>query len=182
MLAAIVIIALLAALATPSFIAMMRDRRVTQVGISLADTYREARSRALARGIAVAVRWKSDGSGKGTIEIREALVLLPGQGVTKSCHTADWSTGSADTRMVTLQSFASSIYELADIKLFTQAGLDSPFGETCFAPDGRTLVRYSDGAAFEPLAGVPHFEVLNTQTNFKRIVHLPPNGVARLSL
>lgn len=182
LLAAIVIIALLAALATPSFIAMMRDRRVTQVAVSMADTYREARMRSLARGIAVSVRWQSNGTGKGTLETREIDVSTLAQSVTKACHTADWSTASVDTRQVTIQDFAASIYELASIKLVSEAGSDSAFGETCFAADGRTYVRYADGGAFVPLTGVPRFEVLNTSTNQQRIVHLPPNGVARLSL
>jgi type II secretory pathway pseudopilin PulG len=182
LIASIVIIALLAALATPSFIAMMRDRRVAQVGVALADTYREARSRSLARGIAVAVRWQSDGAGKGTISIRETIVLPPGQGTTKACHTADWSSGSADTREVAIQNFAVSPFELASIQLFSEAGAGSPFGETCFAPDGRTHVRYSDAGVFLPLTGVPRFEVTNTRTQLKRTVYLPPNGVARVAL
>ena len=181
LLAAIVIIALLAALATPSFIAIMRDRRVTQVAVSLADTYREARSRSLARGIAVAVLWQSDGAGKGTIEIREAIVPVPGMGTARSCHTADWTTASIDTRMVTRQSFASTIYELAGIKLLSEGGLESPVGQICFA-DGRAYARYSDSGVFASLAGVPRFVVTNTRTNVERTVFLPPNGVARLAL
>lgn len=182
LLAAIVIIALLAALATPSFIRIMRDRRVTQVGISIADTYREARSRALARGIAVAVRWQSTGGGKGKLEMRETLVLPPGQGITKSCHTADFGPSSADTRRVSLHDFNASIYELAVMKLVTESGSDSQFGETCFAPDGRTWIRYADGAVFLQQTGVPRFEVVNSQTNNTRVVFLPPNGIARLAL
>jgi type II secretory pathway pseudopilin PulG len=182
MLAVIVIIGLLATLATPSFIAMMRDRRVTQVGVMMADTYREARTRSLARGLAVAVRWQSDGNGKGTLEIREAIMLLPGLGKPAVCHTADWSTASADTRRVSVHNYASSIYELAGIKLVTEGGVDTPFGEMCFAPEGRTYVRYSDNGVFTALTGVPHFEIINTSTQLKRTVYLPPNGVARLAL
>jgi prepilin-type N-terminal cleavage/methylation domain-containing protein len=182
LLAAIAIIAVLASLATPSFLAIIRDRRVTQVGILTADSYREARTRSLARGIAVAVRWQSNGAGKGTLEIREAVVFAPGQGTTKGCLTADWSSASADTRRVSAQDFAASVYELASIQLMTEASAASAFGETCFTPDGRAYVRYADNGAFVAQTGVPRFEVLNTRTNLKRIVYLPPNGVARLAL
>lgn len=182
LIASIVIIALLAALATPSFIAIMRDRRVTQVGVSIADAYREGRSRSLARGIAVLVRWSSDGAGKGKIELRETVVLPPGQGPTKACHTADWSNVSTDSRGFAVQNFSVNIYELASVKLITEGGLDTPFGEICFSPDGRAHVRYADNAAFTPLTGVPRFEVTNTRTQLKRTVYVAPNGVARLAL
>lgn len=181
LLAAIVLIAVLAAIATPSFIAIMRDRRVTQVAVTIGDTYREARSRSLARGIAVAVLWQSDGAGKGTLQVRETVVLPPGQGLPKGCHNADWSDLSLDTRMVSKQNYASSQFELAAIKAKGESGADAPVAQICFA-GGRSYVRYGDAGTFASLKGVPRFEVLNTRTNYARTVFVPPNGVARLAL
>ena len=182
LLAAIVIIGLLATLATPSFIAMMRDRRVATAGVIVADLYREARTRSLARGNAVIVRWTPAAGGKGTLEMRETIILPGGVGVVRSCNNADWSVLSADTRAVRTVSFIGTTYELVDMKLVTEAGVDATFGETCFAPDGRTYVRYIANDAFAPLVGVPRYNIDNKNTGFKRQVFLPPNGVARMAL
>lgn len=181
LLAAIVIIGLLTALATPSFIAMMRDRRVASAAVILADTYREARTRALARGNAVLVRWTATGNGKGTLETRETMVQPVTLGPSKSCTGADWTAGSADTRAVYTLNFASSTYELASIQLVTDGGADTGLGEMCFSPDGRTWIRYANGP-FSPLTGVPRYDVDNKSNGFRRQVFLPPNGVARVGL
>ncbi|MEZ4302226.1 MAG: prepilin-type N-terminal cleavage/methylation domain-containing protein [Polyangiaceae bacterium] len=182
LLAAIVIIALLAALAIPSFIGMMRDRRVVRAALYMADTYRDARSRSLARGIAVSVRWTSDGAGKGIVELREATVFAPGAGLTRTCQTADWSSGSTDTRQVYSYNFAGTTYELAAMKLYDEGGVAVSFGEICFSPEGPAYVRYTANGTFASLAGVPHYEITNTRTGVLRTVFVPPNGVARLSL
>lgn len=181
LLAAIVIIALLAALATPSFVAMIRDRRVVRSGLFLIDSYREGRTRALSRGVAVLLRWRADGNGRGAMTMREVIVST-GNGVPKGCVTADWSDGSADTREVSKYNFAGSTYELADMKLFSTTGAESSVGDVCYSPDGQAYVRYSDNGAMTPLTGVLRYDITNTRTSFKRVVFVPPNGVARYQL
>jgi type IV fimbrial biogenesis protein FimT len=182
MLAAIMIIAVLAALATPSFIAIIRDRRVVRAGLYLADSYREARTRALSRGNSTLVRWRSDGAGKGTVEMYETIVSTTSASVPKACNTADWSIGSSDTRVISIYDFAGTTYELANMKLFSEQGAETAIADICFAPDGRSFVRYTDSGAMSPLTGVLHYDVVNTRTNFRRVVFVPPNGVARLQL
>ena len=182
LLAAILIIALLAALATPSFIAMIRDRRVVRAGIFMIDTYRAARTRALSRGIAVQVRWSADGTGRGVVQMREAIVAAAGAGAAKGCTKADWSDGSAETREVSKYDFGGTTYELANMKLFATDGAESQIGNVCFAPDGQAWVRYADNGGWTKLTGVLRYDVTNTRTNFKRIVFVPPNGVARYQL
>jgi Tfp pilus assembly protein FimT len=184
LLASIVIIAVLAALATPSFIAMIRDRRVVRAGIQLADVYREARTRALSRGNAVIVRWQAGVGSKGLVEMRESVIAAAGAGTAAGCRTSatQWANGSATTREVKAFGFPGNTYELAQIKLFSEANAEAAFGEVCFAADGKTYVRYVDNAVFTQLKGVPHYEVINTQTTVKRLVYVPPNGVARLQL
>lgn len=181
LLAAIVIIGLLTALATPSFIAMMRDRRVASAALILADTYREARTRALARGNAVLVRWTATGNGKGTLETRESLVQPVTLGPSRGCTTADWTVASIDTRAVHTFNFAGGTYELASIQLVTDGGAEAGGGEMCFSADGRTWIRYASGP-FSLLTGVPRYDVDNTKSGFRRQVFLPPNGVARVGL
>lgn len=181
LLAGIVIIALLAALATPSFVAMIRDRRVVRAGLFVIDSYREGRTRALSRGVAVLVRWKADGTGRGVMQMREAIVTA-GTNAPKGCNTADWSDGSTDTRDVSTYNFAGTAYELANMKLFSTAGAESQVGDVCYAPDGQAYVRYSDSGAMTQLTGVLRYDITNTKTNFKRVVFVPPNGVARYQL
>lgn len=181
LLAAIVIIGLLTALATPSFIAMMRDRRVARAAVILADTYREARTRAMARSNAVLVRWTATGDGKGTLETRETLVQPLTLGPSRGCNTANWAAVSTDTREVYNFNFAGSTYELAEIQLVTEGAADVGFGEMCFSPEGRTWIRYANGP-FTQLTGVPRYSVVNKKSGFKREVFLPPNGVARVGL
>ncbi len=182
LLTAIMIIALLAALATPSFIAMIRDRRVVRAGLFMIDTYREARTRALSRGIAVQVRWRADGAGRGAVQMREAVVAAAGAGAAKGCTKADWSDGSIETREVTKYEFQGVTYELANMKLFAADGVESQTGNVCFAPDGQAWVRYADSGGWTKLTGVLRYDVTNTRTNFKRIVFVPPNGIARYQL
>src|SRR5262245_16029461 len=98
-------------MAMPSFVAMMRDRRVARAGQIVADVYREARAESLGRGIAVLVRWRSNGSGKGKIEIREVVVQPAGAGVPGTCTTANFANGAPDTRTVSLFDFAIAQYE-----------------------------------------------------------------------
>jgi type IV fimbrial biogenesis protein FimT len=182
LLAAIVIIALLAALATPSFIAMIRDRRVVRAGLFIIDTHRESRTRALSRGVAVLVRWRADGTGRGAVQMREAIIVAAGTGAAKGCTKADWSDGSAETREVTKLDFATTAYELAQMKLFSTDGVESQIGDVCYAPDGQAWVRYSDNGGWTQLTGVLRYDITNTRTNFKRVVFIPPNGVARYQL
>lgn len=181
LLTAIVIIALLAALATPSFISMIRDRRVVRSGLFLIDSYREGRTRALSRGVAVLLRWRADGNGRGAMTMREVIVAS-GTGVPKGCSTADWSDGSADTREVSKYTFTSAVYELAEMKLFSTAGVETTLGDVCYSPDGQAYVRYADNDTMTPLTGVLRYDIRNTRTSFKRVVFVPPNGVARYQL
>lgn len=178
----IVIIALLAAMATPSFVAMMRDRRVVRAGLMLADTYREARTRALSRGNAVMVRWTAGATGKGTIETRESIIAPAGLGVATGCLTSSWDAASLNTRPVSSFDFSGPTFVLAEMKFFSETNAEATLGEICFSAQGTTYVRYVDNGVWAPLAGVPHYNVTNTNTTLNRVVYVPPNGVARLQL
>lgn len=166
----------------PSFVGMMRDRRVASTGQILADTYREGRAEALRRGIAVLVRWRSDGAGKGTIEMRQVVVPIAGTGVIKTCTTADFGSASTETRQVSFFSFVGTRYELASMAMLNEAGAAISFADVCFSPEGRAYRRYSESDPMTPLAGVPRYEITNTNTGSKRTVFVPPNGVARYKL
>ena len=98
------------------------------------------------------------------------------------CTTSDWADNSADTRVVGEYDFASPTYELLNVALYTDTGAASQIADVCYSPDGRTYVRYADAGAMSALAGVLRYEINNNRTNQKRVVFVPPNGVARYQL
>ncbi len=183
----IAIIGLCAAIASPAFINVIKDSRVSKAAMETADMYRLARTRAMGRGAAVLVRWTQGGGvgGLGLLEIREALTAgsttpLPSsscaQGVT------DWSNASPTSRHILNVDFGNGAYSDADVKYFDELSAQQTFSEICFTPRGRTYVRYGAGAAFTPLTGVPHFNVKNTRSTRVRTVYVPPSGAARVAL
>src|SRR5512142_2995898 len=93
----VVIITALSALAIPSILRQMRDRRTRQAAEEVASVYRQARLRALGRGSAVLVRYTRT---TGTYQTLEA-VIGPGTGApamagcvqlpVASCINTDWA-------------------------------------------------------------------------------------------
>src|SRR5688572_24788119 len=58
----VVIIGILATISVPMFAQRIRERAVTQSAMSMGDLFRGARSRAMARGAAIMVTTRNDGS------------------------------------------------------------------------------------------------------------------------
>lgn len=177
----IVMIGAMAALASPLFIDVLRDRRVGQGATQAAEVYRLARARALGRGAAVMVRWTAGpGPGEGSLVMREAIQGgANGPLPTSNCTTTDWATASTDSRAVTHLDFRTGSFGLAE---FSMADASGPIAasEFCFSPRGRTFYRTTAG--WSPLADVPRLTVRNTRTSAIRVVYVPPNGAARLAL
>lgn len=173
----IVMIGVMAALATPTFINVMRDRRVSQGALRAAEVFRLARSHALGRGSAVMVTWTEAAAGEGSLLVREATELgtnLPAN----NCTTNNWNN-PPNARQLVLVLFAKGDFGLAE---FTMSDSSGPLAsaDICFSPRGRAFYRTTGGWA--PLAEVPKFEVTNSKTGMKRFIYVPPNGVARLVL
>ncbi len=179
----IVIIGVMAALASPLFINMMRDRRVNQAALAVSEMYRLARSRALGRGAAVLVRWTAGSNGEGTFEMREAVLVdqnTPMLAIT--CRETNWNTDT-ESRRVALFEGKKGQFGLAGFGFFDAAG-GGPVGaaDICFSPRGRTFFRDAVDEDFVVLAGVPTVVVTNTKTGLQRTVQIPGNGNARLTL
>lgn len=183
MLAAVAIIGLLATAATPAFVNMMRDHRITQACLQVADTFRECRTRSMSRGTAVLFRWKGDGAGKGTLVVKESVIGTGEVDTATGCLSTDWQDGSASSRNLYLYPFSDSRYELANFSVVSAAGAATEFVDICF--DARrlvTFVRYDPADPFAELTGVPKMDVKNTKNQVQRTVFFPPNGVARMQL
>lgn len=178
----VVLIGILAAAASPSFVSGMRDRRVNRTAMEISGTYRLARYHAIGRGTAVLVRWSA---ATGDFQVREAQVqgIVAGSLISRSCQSITNWMNPADTAPVTTLNTAG--IELADVELRDPTapnGVVQVDADVCFTPRGRTYVRYAPGGQFVPLLGALRVNVTNTRTGLLRSVFVPPNGVARLGL
>ncbi|WP_437736219.1 pilus assembly FimT family protein [Sorangium sp. So ce1335] len=182
LLAVVVLIGILAAAASPSFVNGMRDRRVNRTAMEISGIYRLARHQAMGRGTAVLVRWSASAR---EFEVRQARIegIAAGSMLSKSClSVADWMN-PAETELVTR--FNVTDLELASVELRDPTppdGVVSDDADVCFTARGRTFVRYNFAAGFTPLLGAIRVNVTNTRTGLLRSVFVPPNGVARLGL
>jgi len=188
LLTVVAIIGILAAAASPSFVRLMRDRRVSDAAQQMADMYRGARARAMGRGSAIVVRWNAAASmptqanPAGHLTMREAVLgsgvgaLLP----STSCAATSWLDTSATSRYVMAFDERRKRFEPSAAVFQTAQGGTLPYVEICYTPRGRTFIRYTAAGNFLPLASVPRIQVANTTTALRRYIILPPNGVARL--
>jgi type II secretory pathway pseudopilin PulG len=189
LLAVVAFIGIMAAAAAPSFIRMMRDRRVQSLALRQVDMLRLARTRAMGRGAAQLFRWQRDlaapssATTPGRMQLREAVKggtgddqFLP----SSSCFAPNWSNTSSDSRAVSSFDDRRVRYEWAQPVMRDPVGTEVPIVEFCFTPRGRTFVRESLSGSFTALTSVYRFEVTNTETGLVRQVIIPPNGAARL--
>jgi Tfp pilus assembly protein FimT len=186
----VVIITALTALAIPSILKQMRDRRTRQAAEEIAAVYRQARLRALGRGSAILVRYASATASYTTLEAMLGgatpnCVRLP----TASCTNPNWNTpdipGATSQTLSTwtptggVNSVAFANLAMGGSGDVTGASLGNL--DICFTPMGRTLVRDpTAGPGFQQMSGVPAIRVSGADpTRLKRFVLIPPNGLAR---
>jgi Tfp pilus assembly protein FimT len=185
------VISILTVSASPSFISLMRDRRVNRAAMQLVDYLRTGRSMAVGRGQPIVVQWNSLGvggygspnpGGTGGIQLVEPIVTTNSAATT--CGQTLW--GSASTQVVNSFDIQDGYYNYTSITFFDDVGGTPSFSQMCFAPTGRMYLRDGSGGVgsggFHPVLGVPAFTILNTQTGRPRQVFVPPNGVARIQL
>lgn len=189
----IVIITGLASLAVPSILRQMRDRRTRQAAEEIASLYRQARLRALGRGAAVMVQYRPDTG----FQTREAV--LGGVGAcatlpTTRCTSTNWGQGSAvpnGDELISSFNPTAGVYEGVTATAHatspdlgggsaTSEG-DSPSAlDICFTPMGRTLFRTTPNGTLSWMSGVPAITVSRANNaGLKRVVVIPPNGLAR---
>ncbi|XXX80003.1 prepilin-type N-terminal cleavage/methylation domain-containing protein [Sorangium sp. So ce134] len=182
LLAVVVLIGILAAAASPSFVNGMRDRRVNRTAMEISGLYRLARYQAIGRGAAVLVRWSAT---TGEFQVRQARVqsTVAGSLISQSCRSVPSWTDPGQTDAVT--TFHTTDIELAAVELRDPTAPDGVVradADVCFTPRGRTYVRYDAAGQFVPLLGAIRVNVTNTGTGLLRSVFVPPNGVARIGL
>jgi prepilin-type N-terminal cleavage/methylation domain-containing protein len=172
----VVIIGVLAALATPGILARVNNYTTRSLSEMIASTYRMARLRAMGRGSAVVVRYDA-----GTITVLEGI---QGADTTNagcknlpapSCLMPADRFNSAD-RSQTIESYATT----AD-GTYTVSSSLGDLSDLCFTPMGRAYSRTDLTATFTQLLTPATFSVTHGSGGLVRRVLVLPNGTARVS-
>lgn len=188
-LAVLAMISVLVVASSPTFVRLMRDRRVNRASMHLVDYYRTGYTRAMGRGLPMLVIWDTGGGldnsepgTKGLVRLVEPVVTANMQ--PKNCHTTAWGGGAGVVQEVSRVDFKNGQYANTSAQFRDDASPPGArsYGEICFLPTGRAFIRFGPADAFRVMTGVASFVVTNTDTSVARTVFVPPNGVARMQL
>jgi type IV fimbrial biogenesis protein FimT len=199
----VVIIGICAALATPSVISQMRERRARDLAQRVAVLYSSARMRAMGRGAAVLVRYRADGTFRvlQSIEGEDAAALRsqplcenqPGLG----CASNNWNEPKlySEVELLTIDG-DNYAFRAKD-----RGGNQVAKMDICFSALGRSFITVTGESSIRtPMVGATTFELrraaegnanaedergsLGNVVDGKswRTVVILPNGTARLSL
>lgn len=189
------LIALLVVTASPTFVKLLRDRRVNRAASQVVDYMRTARTMAIGRGQPILLSWDAKGKipqtlpgGTGHMTITEPIIST--FQVSTTCSTTKW--GTATTQAIAEFDLQSGLYEYTSMVFYDEAGKNPSAFDICFSPTGRMYIRSGTASplagAFSQVTGVPNFAVFNLDSNptqalgAARWVYLMPNGTARLQL
>jgi prepilin-type N-terminal cleavage/methylation domain-containing protein len=201
LLVVVIIIGLVAALAIPSMGVSRWDRHAYDDAGSIMMLFREARTRAIARGGAVLVSMSANGTtDRGTFQLWEAVSTnVNATGVANrtpvaSCKTpTSWANLSAtnpNLLLVDTVNLNSTIEADADIETVaiyyqdktTTTQFTTP-GYVCYTPLGRSYIAIPGPPVFDgllPALSPLEFRVTRAGGGNTRSVLVPPNGLARV--
>jgi prepilin-type N-terminal cleavage/methylation domain-containing protein len=182
----VLIIGITAALATPSMTTQIRERRSRDVAQRIAQLYSGARMRALGRGSAVVVRYRT-ATGFTVLESIQgvaAATALTGSATCASqpglgCLANVWGN-PAQSRVVGQLAPGSELTVTAK----NQGDTAVTQMDICFTPLGRSFISFDGNPPTTAMAGATTVEVqrTGTGTGLLRTVAILPNGMARLGL
>ncbi len=178
------VIGIMAAIATPTIINLLRDRKSQRDALTLLVTLQDANARSFARGGAVVLTVSKQanivvvGLSEVTTDINGAAAggAIPSPscaGVVPAANTTWWQTPSADTNV--------------DVAFNGNGGVATLVNGTsarmCFTPRGRLYVFDAGTNSWQPTNELVTFK-LNTQgsTGTVRRVDVFPNGASRLRI
>lgn len=192
-LAVLAMISVIIVAASPTFIRLMRDRRVNRAAMHLVDYYRTGRTRAVGRGLPMLVVWdtlngqdNAEPGSRGLVRLIEPNVVV--NSTQRTCVNTDFTDvqapGTAGVSEVSRVDFKSGPYTNTTAVFLDDGATPTArtYAEICFAPTGRAFIRFSNNGTFRPMTGVASFTVTNADTGLARTVFIPPSGVARLQL
>jgi prepilin-type N-terminal cleavage/methylation domain-containing protein len=171
----IFMIAILAVVASPSFIKVMRDSGLSRMTMQVAEVYRKAYIESAEQSTYM-VRWT--GGAAPSIELVKATLDTPVPTLVspRRCNAIDW-TDPAHTHQ-TLTFSADLIPKYATVGYLTNDNVEKTKADICYS-QRRAFVRYDEGTFAEmPSAGRVY--VKNLQSNMMRRVLIPSFGLPRL--
>jgi prepilin-type N-terminal cleavage/methylation domain-containing protein len=176
----IFMIALLAAIASPAFVRMMRDISLSRLAMQFSEMYRRAYVESADH--AVVLRWDTTDP-ENLLEVRRGRLDLPGNATPTlipphGCNTINWALATSYER-TTFKLRGSDTPDLASMTFLDPAGTTQSHAEICYTRH-RAFVRYDQGAPFVALDGVARIRVKNLKTTAVREVLIPPHGLSRV--
>jgi len=182
----VLIIGITAALATPAITSQMRERRSRDVAQRIAQLYSAARMRALGRGAAILVRFRSD-TGFTVLESIQGAAAAAATGTSVTCAnqpglgclTNTW-TNAATAREIAALAPESQLTVTAK----NQADAAVTQMDICFSPAGRSFISFDGYLTTTSMVGATTVDVQRTGNGngLLRTVAILPNGMARLGL
>lgn len=168
-------IAILAAVASPSFVKVMRDANLNRLNMQIAEVYRKAYVESAEQSTFL-VRWTGGNAPK--IELVKATLdsATPTLVSPRRCNAIVW-TDPEHTRQ-TISFSTNYIPKFATVGFLINQNDEKPKADICYS-QRRAYVRYDDGV-FTELPGAARLYVKNTQTGVVRKVLVPSFGLPRL--
>lgn len=172
----IFLIALLAAIASPSFVRVMRDSSMSRMNMQLAEIYRRAYIESAAQST-ILVRWTGGNTPNieyvtATLDTAQPTLVSP-----RRCNSITWT--APEHRKQTFRFAASFIPEFATLSFTDNTNQERQFAEICYS-QRRAQIRFDGVSAFVDMPGAARLSVKNVQTNVMRRVLIPAFGLPRL--
>lgn len=196
MMAVVSLIGIMAALATPSAMQILKDRRSQRDANDIMLVLQDARARAFGRGAATRVQWDSSLGKAGVLRVDEALFDADGDNIgdlpSPSCGNT-CNAGDATATCVNFWNATQSYWQVdtAEKRTVVQAHLNGSGTVLstlafCFTPQGRTYEW--NGTSWIPNNKLYQFDIYTANngviedSGWPRTVYLTPSGLARTKL
>ena len=180
----IFMIAVLAAVASPAFVKVMRDSNLSRLNMQIAEVYRTAylesaaQSTTLVRYIAGDPTVDNDTATPfgfalitSTLDTAAPTLVSP-----RRCAAINWDNPANTVRLVLLR--RDLVPNAGTIKFLANNNQETTPPDVCYA-QRRAFVRVNNGV-FTEMQGVARVAVQNTQSNVTRRVLIPAFGLPRL--
>ncbi len=168
-------IAVLAAVASPAFIKVMRDSNLSRVNMQIAEVYRRAYLESAAQSTNL-VRFT--GGAQPRFELITSTLDTPSPTLVspRRCNAIDWTDPAHTHRFVNFRS--DLIPAVGTIRYLTNTNQEMPVADVCYA-QRRAFVRFDNGV-FAEMQGAARVYVKNVQSSVTRRVLIPAFGLPRL--
>jgi prepilin-type N-terminal cleavage/methylation domain-containing protein len=198
MMAVVSIIAIMTALAAPSMIDILRDRRSQRDASDFMLVLQDARARAYGRGAATRATWNSAANaGRGLLSVNEALFDADGDNIGDLPSPSCGNTCEEGSTTATCSNFwtrTQSYWQLdtAEKRTIVEAHLNGSATilstvSICFTPQGRSFEW--DGTKWVPSVALYQFDFSTAASNgtpdagrIPRTLYLTPTGLTRMKL